>query len=195
MKVSLFHALKDYRGRLSRSNSQLTKIRGTNPEWVGIYGATPEGNAIINQMDEMGFLEEVEFFTGFGSFNDPTWWDLTEGRVNGGVNWAVGFDLESDDPAMMKVVEGYAADYDDDITIYSLYGYQALETAVDAVKRSCTATDREKFRDALATTSIDAAAGPVSFNNPRDNPNGENQSGSIIVVRINGRGAYEELGN
>ena len=191
-EVTAFEAFrvgdKDFR-------SQLTKIRGTNPEWVGIYGATPEGTAIINQMDEMGFLEEVEFFTGFGSFNDPTWWDLTEGRVNGGVNWAVGFDLESDDPAMMKVVEGYAAGYDDDITIYSLYGYQALETAVDAVKRSCTATDREKFRDALATTSIDAAAGPVSFNNPRDNPNGENQSGSIIVVRINGRGAYEELGN
>ena len=174
--------------------AQLTTIRGTNPKWVGIYAATPEGTAIINQMDEMGFLDEVNFFTGFGSFNDPKWWDLTEGRVNGGVNWAVGFDLESDDPAMKKVVADYASNFDDDITIYSLYGYQALQTAVDAVKRSCTATDREKFRDALATTKIDALAGPVSFDSPRSAPLGENQAGSILVVRITGRGSFVELG-
>ncbi len=174
--------------------AQLTKIEVTNPEWVGIYGAAPEGTAIINQMDEMGFLADVNIFTGFGSFNDPVWWDLTEGRLLDAVNWAVGFDLESDDPAIMKVVADYNAINDDEITIYSLYGYQALQAAVDAVKRSCTATDREKFRDALATTSIDALAGPVAFNSPRATPLGENQAGSIVVVRITGRGTFVELG-
>lgn len=190
-KIVAFEAFragdKDFR-------AQLTKIQGTNPEWVGIYGAAPEGTAIINQMDEMGFLADVNIFTGFGSFNDPVWWDLTEGRLMGAVNWAVGFDLESDDPAIMKVVADYNASNDDEITIYSLYGYQALQAAVDAVKRSCTATDREKFRDALATTSIDALAGPVAFNSPRATPLGENQAGSIVVVRITGRGTFVELG-
>jgi ABC-type branched-subunit amino acid transport system substrate-binding protein len=78
-------------------------------------------------------------------------------------------------------------------TIYSVYGYQALQVAVDAVKRSCTATDREKFRDALGQTKLEALAGAVVFNSPRTEPNGENQGGSVIISRITGRDSYEVI--
>ena len=81
--------------------------------------------------------------------------------------------------------------YPEEPTIYSVYGYQALQAAVDAVKRACTATDREKFRDALAETKLDALAGSVVFRSPRSEPNGENQGGSVIISRITGRDSYE----
>ena len=77
--------------------------------------------------------------------------------------------------------------YPESIDIYAIYGYQALQAAVEAVKKSCSATNREAFRDALAQTSINAIGGPVKFDNPRDKPLGENRHGSIIVNRVTGR--------
>jgi ABC-type branched-subunit amino acid transport system substrate-binding protein len=125
-------------------------------------------------------------------FQDPTYWDLANGRTKGAVNWAVAFNLASSDPLMQKVVADYKS-FPEEPTIYSVYGYQALQAAVDAVKRACTATDREKFRDALAETKLEALAGSVAFYNPRPEPNGENQGGRVIISRITGRDSYELL--
>ena len=68
---------------------------------------------------------------------------------------------------------------------------QAFQAAVDAIKRSCTATDREAFGDALTTTNIDALGGKVIFDSPRDNPLGENRSGAIVVGGATGRDATD----
>jgi branched-chain amino acid transport system substrate-binding protein len=171
--------------------AQLTTIKAANPEWLGVYAANTEGSKIINQMDELGLLGKVQIFGGFGVFQDPTYWDLANGRIKGAVNWAVAFNLASPDPLMQKVVTDYRKDFPEEPTIYSVYGYQALQVAVDAVKRACTATDREKFRDALAQTKLDALGGPVGFNSPRAAPNGENQGGAVIISRITGRDSYE----
>jgi branched-chain amino acid transport system substrate-binding protein len=172
--------------------AQLTTIKGVNPEWLGVYAANVEGSKVVNQMDELGLLGQVHIFSGYGVFQDPTYWDLSNGKIKGAVNWAVAFDLKSPDPQMQKVVTDYRA-FPEEPTIYSVYGYQALQAAVDAVKRACTTTDREKFRDALAQTKIDALAGPVAFNSPRAAPNGENQGGSVIISRATGRDTYEVI--
>jgi branched-chain amino acid transport system substrate-binding protein len=129
--------------------AQLTTIKGRNPEWLGVYAANAEGSKIVNQMEELGLLGKVPIFSGYGVFQDPTYWDLSNGRIKGAINWAVAFDLTSTEPQMQKVVADYKS-FPEEPTIYSVYGYQALQTAVDAVKRACSATDREKFRDALA---------------------------------------------
>jgi len=170
--------------------AQLTTIKGTNPDWLALYAANTEGSKIINQMDEAGLLGKVNIFSGYGVFQDPTYWDLTNGKTKGAINWAVAFDLKSNDPLMRKVVADYK-NYPEEPTIYSVYGYQALQAAVDGVKRACTATDREKFRDALAETKLDALGGPVAFHNPRSQPDGENQGGRVIISRITGRDSYE----
>jgi branched-chain amino acid transport system substrate-binding protein len=170
--------------------AQLTTIKGTNPDWLGLYAANTEGSKIINQMDEAGLLGRVHIFSGYGVFQDPTYWDLTSGKIKGAINWAVAFDLRSTDPLMRKVVADYKH-FPEEPTIYSVYGYQALQAAVDAVKRACTATDREKFRDALADTKLEALGGRVVFLNPAAEPNGENQGGRVIISRITGRDSYE----
>ena len=185
-------AFEAFRTNDTDFRAQLTTIKGTTPEWLGVYGAIPEGSKIINQMEELGLLGKMNIFTGYGVFQDPTYWDLTNGKTKGAVNWAVAFNLASSDPLMQKVVADYKS-FPEEPTIYSVYGYQALQAAVDAVKRACTATDREKFRDALADTKLEALGGSVAFHNPRAEPNGENQGGRAIISRITGRDSYELL--
>jgi len=185
-------AFEAFRANDTDFRAQLTTIKGTTPEWLGVYGAIPEGSKIINQMEELGLLGKMNIFTGYGVFQDPTYWDLTNGKTKGAVNWAVAFNLASSDPLMQKVVADYKS-FPEEPTIYSVYGYQALQAAVDAVKRACTATDREKFRDALADTKLEALGGSVAFHNPRAEPNGENQGGRAIISRITGRDSYELL--
>jgi branched-chain amino acid transport system substrate-binding protein len=169
---------------------QLSKIKAAKPDWVGIYGATPELAKVVNQMAELGV--KAEMLTGFGTFNDPVAWDLTEGKVKGGYSWSAYFALE--DPARPEVgrmVQAYKKEYGHDPTLYSFYGWDAVHVYVEAVKRSCTNTDREKFRDALNTIdNLPALSGKATFKNP---PEGENLTAAVIVNRTTGRGTFEEV--
>lgn len=169
---------------------QLSKIKATKPDWVGIYGATPELAKVVNQMTELAMKAEI--FTGFGTFNDPVAWDLTEGRVKGGYSWSAYFALE--DPArpeVEKMVQAYKKAYGHDPTLYSFYGWDAVHVYVEAVKRACTVTDREKFRQALNTIdNVPGLSGKATFKNP---PEGENLTAAVIVNQTTGRGAFAPL--
>jgi branched-chain amino acid transport system substrate-binding protein len=169
---------------------QLSKIKATKTEWIGIYGATPELAKVVNQMAELGF--KANMLTGFGTFNDPVAWDLTEGKVKGGYSWSAYFALE--DPArpeIAKMVQLYKKEYSHDPTLYSFYGWDAVHVYTEAVKRACTATDREKFRQALNTIdNVATLSGKATFKNP---PDGENNSAAVIVNQTTGRGTFEPV--
>jgi branched-chain amino acid transport system substrate-binding protein len=169
---------------------QLSKIKATKADWVAIYGATPELAKVVNQMAELGIKANI--VTGFGTFNDPVVWDLTEGKVKGGYSWSAYFALE--DPArpeIAKMVQLYKKEYGHDPTLYSFYGWDALNVYVEAAKRACTATDREKFRQALNTIdNFTTLSGKATFKNP---PDGENLSAAVIVNQTTGRGMFEAL--
>jgi len=169
---------------------QLSKIKATKADWIGIYGATPELAKVVNQMAELGIKASI--LTGFGTFNDPVVWDLTEGKVKGGYSWSAYFALE--DPArpeIAKMVQLYKKEYGHDPTLYSFYGWDALNVYIEAAKRACTATDREKFRQALNTIdNVSTLSGKATFKNP---PDGENLSAAVIVNQTTGRGTFEVL--
>ena len=169
---------------------QLSKIKAANVDWIGIYGATPELAKVVNQMAELGIKANI--LTGFGTFNDPVVWDLTEGKVKGGYSWSAYFALE--DPArpeIAKMVQIYRKEYGHDPTLYSFYGWDALNVYVEAAKRACIATDREKFRQALNTIeNVPTLSGKATFKNP---PDGENLSAAVIVNQTTGRGTFEVL--
>jgi branched-chain amino acid transport system substrate-binding protein len=169
---------------------QLSKIKATKAEWIGIYGATPELAKVVNQMAELGLKASI--VTGFGTFNDPVAWDLTEGKVKGGYSWSAYFALEDPSRAeIAKMVQVYKKEYGHDPTLYSFYGWDALHVFVEAAKRACTATDREKFRQALNTIdNVPTLSGKATFKNP---PDGENLSAAVIVNQTTGRGTFEAL--
>ena len=169
---------------------QLSKIKASKADAIGIYGATPELAKVVNQMAELGV--KAEMITGFGTFNDPVAWDLTEGRVKGGYSWSAYFALE--DPArpeVARMVQLYKKEYGHDPTLYSFYGWDAVHVYVEAVKRACTPTDRDKFRQALNTIdSVPTLSGKATFKNP---PDGENLSAAVIVNQTTGRGTFEAI--
>lgn len=181
-------AFEAFRANDTDFRPQLSKIKAAKPDWIAVYGATPELAKIVNQMVELGVKAEI--LTGFGTFNDPVAWDLTEGRVKGGYSWSAYFALE--DPArpeVGKMVQAYKKEFGHDPTLYSFYGWDALHVYVEAVKRACTATDRQKFRDALNTIeNFPVLSGKATFKNP---PEGENLTAAVIVNRTTGRGTFE----
>jgi ABC-type branched-subunit amino acid transport system substrate-binding protein len=119
-------------------------------------------------------------------------WDLTEGKVKGGYSWSAYFALEDPTrPDIAKMVQIYKKEYGHDPTLYSFYGWDALNVYVEAAKRACTATDREKFRQALNTIdNVPTLSGKATFKNP---PDGENLSAAVIVNQTTGRGTFEAL--
>jgi branched-chain amino acid transport system substrate-binding protein len=169
---------------------QLSKIKATKADWIGVYGATPELAKIVNQLAEQRI--KANWVTGFGTFNDPVVWDLTEGKVKGGYSWTAYFALE--DPArpeIARTVQLYRKEYGHDPTLYSFYGWDALNVYVEVVKRACTATDREKFRQGLNTIdNFPTLSGKATFKNP---PDGENLSAAVIVNQTTGRGTFDVL--
>jgi branched-chain amino acid transport system substrate-binding protein len=169
---------------------QLSKIKATKADWIGVYGATPELAKVVNQMAELGIKANI--VTGFGTFNDPVVWDLTEGKVKGGYSWSAYFALEDRArPDIAKMVQIYKKEYGHDPTLYSFYGWDALNVYVEAAKRACAATDREKFRQALNTIdNLPTLSGKATFKNP---PDGENLSAAVIVNQTTGRGTFETL--
>lgn|GEM_PF-1037239 len=192
-EVSAFESFKagdtDFR-------AQLTTIKATGVKWIGVFGAMPELTKITTQANELGIIPGAQLFGHAGIFADPKAWDLTNGLNVGAMTWTVAIDLASTDPEIKAFVDGYTAQFNTPPTLYSIYGVQALGAVVDAVKRSCSGTDREKFRDALATTDITVLGGGVHFDSPRDKPNGENLAAadSVKVVKVTGpNGAVEEV--
>ena len=171
---------------------QLTKIQQANPQAIQVNATLQEGVKIVNQMAEMGMLGKVQLIGDV--FNDTKVWDLTEGKIAGALGWQGAGSLGGTDPEVKRFIADYAKLYPGESpTSFSTVGYQSLIGIVDAVKRANTSKDREKFRDALANTSIKALGGQITWDSPRDKPMGDNRNPSLEVFRVTGRGTVEVI--
>jgi branched-chain amino acid transport system substrate-binding protein len=173
--------------------AQITKIRAANPDFIFNSVITNDLTNFYEQADQFGLLGTVKFMAPIGTLSDPRVWDITSGRVNGAINW-VDADPLGTDPRLQKFAADYKAAYGDAPNNLAVDTYQAIEAYVDAVRRSCTATDREKFRDALGDTNIDViGGGHVTFKSPRSAPTGENVGARPVLLRVTGKGTTEKL--
>jgi branched-chain amino acid transport system substrate-binding protein len=171
---------------------QLTKIQQANPQAVDILATLQEAVKIVNQMDEMGLARKFQVIGS--TLNDTKAWDLTEGKIAGALGWQGAGSLGGTDPEVQRFIADYAKLYPGESpTSFSTVGYQSMMAIVDAVKRANTATDREKFRDALAKTSIKSLGGQVTWDSPRDKPMGDNLNPTVEVFRVTGRGVIEDI--
>jgi branched-chain amino acid transport system substrate-binding protein len=171
---------------------QLTKIQQAQPQAVEVNATLQDAVKIANQMAEMGLLGKVLLIGS--AYNDTKAWDLTEGKVVGAVGWQGAGALGGADPEVQRFVAEYAKLYPGESpTSFSTVGYQSMLAIVDAVKRAGTVTDREKFRDALAKTSVPALNGRVTWDSPRDKPMGDNLNPTIQVYRVTGKGVIEDI--
>jgi len=167
-------------------SAQISKIRSTKPDGIYIAATTGDGVKVTSQVVEAGI--KLPMMTGFGSFQDPVYWDGTKGDIKGGYTF-LAQDLQAPTPELKSFLERYKARFTQyEATSFSTYGYDAVYTLYEAIKKAGS-LEREKIAAALASLKITTPLGTnVTFNNP---PDGNNNSPSVVVIQVNGRGTYE----
>jgi branched-chain amino acid transport system substrate-binding protein len=141
----------------------LTKIKAQNPDILYWGGLSTEGGLIAKQMKQLGL--NAQFFSNDGI------WDTTFIEIAGpaaeGALMTIGPSLE-DLPSAKDFAEAYKKRFNAEPTGYAVYGYDATNVIVDAIKRAGKA-DRDAVRAAVASTKgFAGASGPVSFDQKGD---------------------------
>jgi branched-chain amino acid transport system substrate-binding protein len=165
-------------------SAQLATIRSRKPDAIFVAAATGDGVKVASQVREAGFT--VPMMTGYGSFQDPVYWDGTHGEIKGCYTW-LAQDLASPTPSVKSFIDRYKAKFSQDATSFSTYGADALFTIAEAVKKAGTPT-RVKMQEALAELDVVSPLGThITFHNP---PNGNNNTPNVVAIQITGRGTY-----
>lgn len=163
---------------------QLATIRAAKPDAIYVAAATGDGVRVTSQIKEMGFKQPL--ITGYGSFQDPVYWDGTKGQIKGDYTW-LAQDLSSPSGQLKQFLERYNKKYPQEATSFSTYGYDAVHTLAAAIKKAGGA-DRAKVQQALAAIELTTPLGTkVTFKNP---PSGDNLTPSVVVIQVTGRGTY-----
>jgi branched-chain amino acid transport system substrate-binding protein len=174
-----------FRGGDQDYSPQITKLRNARLDAVYVAAPVGDGARLTNQMRAVGITATL--ITGFGSFQDPTYWDGTNGLIRGGYTW-LAQDLRGASGHLRDLVTRYNAKNRLEATSFSTYGYDAVYALVEAVRRAGDAS-RGAIREALSSLDFTTPIGTrVRFQNP---PNGENLTPTATVIRITGRGDYE----
>jgi branched-chain amino acid transport system substrate-binding protein len=163
---------------------QITKIRSVKPDAIYVAGATGDGIKVTSQIREAGLTQPL--ITGFGSFQDPVYWDGTKGVVKGDYTW-LAQDLSGPTALLKGFLDKYNARFPQEATSFSTYGYDSVMTLVAALKKAGE-PDRDKVAAALADLDFTTPLGTrVTFKNP---PDGNNVNPSVVVIQVTGRGTY-----
>ena len=165
-------------------SAQLATIRSRKPDAIFVAAATGDGVKVASQVREAGFT--VPMMTGYGSFQDPVYWDGTHGEIKGCYTW-LAQDLASPTPSVKNFIDRYKAKFSQEATSFSTYGADALFTIAEAVMKAGAPT-RAKVQEALADLDVVSPLGThVTFHNP---PNGNNNTPNVVAIQITGRGTY-----
>jgi branched-chain amino acid transport system substrate-binding protein len=164
---------------------QITKIRSVKPDAIYVAGATGDGIKVTSQIREAGL--EQRLITGYGSFQDPVYWDGTKGVVKGDYTW-LAQDLAGPTAPLKGFLDKYNARFpQQEATSFSTYGYDSVMTLVAALKKAGE-PDRDKLAAALAELDFTTPLGTrITFKNP---PDGNNINPSVVVIQVTGRGTY-----
>jgi branched-chain amino acid transport system substrate-binding protein len=164
---------------------QITKIRSLKPDAIYVAGATGDGIKVTSQIREAGLDQRL--ITGFGSFQDPVYWDGTKGVVKGDYTW-LAQDLNGPTAPVKGFLDKYNARFpQQEATSFSTYGYDSVMTLMAGLKKAGE-PDRDKLAAVLADLDHTTPLGTrVTFKNP---PDGNNINPSVVVIQITGRGTY-----
>jgi branched-chain amino acid transport system substrate-binding protein len=178
-------AFEAFRANDQDFSPQIAKIRSLRPDAIYVAGATGDGIKVVSQIRESGI--DKPLITGFGSFQDPVYWDGTKGAVKGDYTW-LAQDLSSPSGSLKPFLEKYNARFtQQEATSFSTFGYDSVVTLVETLKKAGT-TDRDKVAAALTNLDFTSPIGSqITFKNP---PDGNNVNPSVVAVQITGRGTY-----
>ena len=165
---------------------QISKIRSLSPDAIYVAAATGDGIKVVSQIREAGI--DKRLITGYGSFQDPVYWDGTKGSRQGRLYLARSGSLVAHRRS-------------------SRASWTSTTPASRSRKRrrsrpSATTASRRWWRRSRRPARPTATSSPptlaaldfttplgsrITFKNP---PDGNNINPSVVTVQVNGRGTY-----
>jgi branched-chain amino acid transport system substrate-binding protein len=181
-------AYEAFRANDQDFSPQISNIRSVKPDAIYVAAATGDGVKVVSQIREAGI--EKPLMTGYGSFQDPVYWDGTKGTVKGDYTW-LAQDLSSPTAQLKSFLDKYNAKFTQQAaTSFSTFGYDSIFTLREALNKAGE-SDRDRIAAALQNLDFTSPLGSrITFKNP---PDGNNINPSVVVVKVNGRGAYEAV--
>ena len=169
---------------------QLTRIKAANPDWIAYETSGGQLLAtVFNQALELG-LGNIPKYSSFTAWADAKTWDLTGGKASGGYSWAPTKGASSKtDPKISEFLTSYKNFSGLDANNISVRGYDLLGLSVDAVKKTCSATDRAAFNQAVRESRYDGLQGTISFG--KDTGDVQVEGNAVGLVQTTERGLYK----
>lgn len=167
--------------------AQITKVRFAGADALFLAAAPGDGAKAASQIYEAGL--DMPLMTGFGAFQDPVYWDNSQGAIQNGYTW-IGQDLANAGGALQQWTETYNARFRFGATIQSAFGYDSVYAVAGALKE-CAEPTREQLVAAMASLQTVTPLGTsITFQNPAS---GDNLTPTVTVIQIVDRAVYVAL--
>jgi branched-chain amino acid transport system substrate-binding protein len=146
--------------------TQLTKIKGLNPDAIIVSALVDEAANILIQARTLGIPETVHIIGGNG-FNSPKLTQIAGTSAEGAI-FGSAWNIASSFPANVDFVKAYRAEYGSDPDQFAAQAFTAAWVTALAI-RNAGSVDHAAVRDALAQIKdFDSPLGKYSFNDQRD---------------------------
>ncbi|HEX8235172.1 MAG TPA: ABC transporter substrate-binding protein [Abditibacteriaceae bacterium] len=160
--------------------AQLTRIKGTNPDVIYVPGYYTEVGNIAVQARSLGIKQVM---MGGDGWDSPKLFEIGKQAVQG-FYFSNHYSPQSKDPRVVAFIASYKKRYNNQTPdALAAVAYDAGRIMIDAIKRAGN-TDREKIRDAIATTkSFPGVTGNISIDQER------NAVKPAVVLQVKGNEA------
>ncbi len=128
--------------------STLTKLKAMNPDVVFLPAYYEEVGKIIKQAREMGMTMP---FLGTDGWDDSKVVEIAGAAPLNNTFFSSHYSSQDTDPNVVKFIEAYKKEYNQEPSVFSALGYDAGLLLIDAIKRA-NSTDPVKIREALEQT-------------------------------------------
>ena len=166
-------------------STQLTKIKGKNPDVILCGALQREAVPILVQARQLGIKAT---FIGGNGFNTPVVAQQAGKAAEGAIEGTAWF-ANSKTPQNVAFVKAYKAAYGKAPDQLAAQAYDAINVIADAAKLAHTTSDRNALRDALTRLKnvpvVTGATGTFSFTADRD-------AGETGTVQIIHNGQYQQ---
>lgn len=147
--------------------ASLTKIKGMNPDVIFVPAYYEEVGKIAKQARELGITCPL---IGTDGWDDPKLVEVAGAAALNNTFFSNHYSSEDKDPRVVKFVESYKKEYNQEPSALAALGYDAGLMIIDAIKRANSA-EPEKIKEALEKTkdlqvvtgilTLDASHNPV----------------------------------
>ncbi len=141
-------------------NATLTKIKGTNPDFIYVPGYYQEVAPLIKQARELGITAPIG---GGDGWDSPDMVSVAGGDALNSTYFTNHYSSQDTDPKVKAFVEAFKAKYNKEPDAFAALGYDCVQLLAQAIK-DADSTDPQKITEALAKiTDFEGVTGKMTI--------------------------------